>query len=211
MEQILQYIFSFAYGAGLNDATAQKAYPGESKKFLRENNEAKDIVRAYIDGILNGENPDFYAVAKRLQASFNKWEEQKGYDEPLFSFGNAQKLINITVKFMYLAAYSNYAPMRSRFQNCHCPLDRQMGARVKREICKIVKRKIRKIPEAELPDSILEIIKRDSWKGFDGTWSKIEEKVYEDYQAVVQFLAAKENLIPLEYDFRYFDQPIPGK
>ena len=203
MEQILQHIFSFAYGAGLNDATAQKAYPGESKKFLRENHEAKDIVRAYIDGILNGENPDFYAVAERLQASFNKWEKQNGYVDPLFSFGNAQKLINITVKFMYLAAYSNYAPMRSRFQNCHCPLDRQMGARVKREI--------RKIPKAELPDSILEIIERGSWKGFDGTWSKIDEKDYKDYQAVVRYLAAKENLIPLEYDFRYFDQPIPGK
>ena len=202
MEQILQHIFSFAYGAGLNDATAQKAYPGESKKFLRENNEAKIIVRAYIDGILNGENPDFYAVAEHLRDSFNNWEEQNDC-KILFSFGNAQKLINITVKFMYLAAYSNYAPMRSRFQNCHCPLDRKMGARVKREICKI--------PEAELPDSILEIIQRDSWKGFDGAWSQIEEKVYEDYQAVVRYLAAKENLIPLEYDFRYFGQPIPDK
>lgn len=203
MEQILQHIFAFAYGAGLNDATAQKAYPGESKKFLRENHEAKDIVRAYIDGILNGENPDFYAVAERLRDSFNKWEKQNGCKKTLFSFGNAQKLINITVKFMYLAAYSNYAPMRSRFQNCHCPLDRKMGAHVKREI--------RKIPKAELPDSILEIMERGSWKGFDGTWSQISRKVYEDYQAVVRYLAAKENLIPLEYDFRYFDQPIPGK
>ena len=78
-----------------------------------------------------------------------------------------------------------------------------MGAHVKREI--------RKIPKAELPDSILEIMERGSWKGFDGAWSQIEEEVYEDYQAVVRYLAAKENLIPLEYDFRYFDQPIPGK
>lgn len=202
MEQILQYIFSFAYGAGLNDATAQKAYPGESKKFLRKNHAAKDIVKVYIDRILNGENPDFYDVAERLRDSFNKCEEKNGC-EILFSFGNAQKLINITVKFMYLAAYSNYAPMRSRFQNCHCPLDRKMGARVKREICKI--------PEAELPKDIREIKDRGSWKGFDGTWSKIDEKDYKDYQAVVRYLAAKENLIPLEYDFRYFDQPIPGK
>ena len=111
MEQILQHIFAFAYGAGLNDATAQKAYPGESKKFLRENNEAKIIVRAYIDGILNGENPDFYAVAERLRDSFNKWEIQNGCKNTLFSFGNAQKLINITVKFMYLAAYSKWAPV----------------------------------------------------------------------------------------------------
>ena len=207
MEQILQYIFAFAYGAGLNDATAQKAYPGESKKFLRENHEAKDIVRAYIDGILNGENPDFYAFAERLRDSFNKCEEKNGC-KILFSFGNAQKLINITVKFMYLAAYSNYAPMRSRFQNCHCPLARKMGARVKREICKI---RDSQIPKAELPDSILEIIKRDSWKGFDGAWSQIKEEDYKDYQAVVRYLAAKENLIPLEYDFRYFGQPIPDK
>ena len=202
MEQILQYIFTFAYGAGLNDATAQKAYPGDNKKFLRENEEAKNIVRAYIDRVLNGENPDFYAAAERLTDSFNDWEKQKGYPI-IFSFGNAQKLINITVKFMYLTAYANYRAMRIRFQNCHCPLDRQMGVRIKREI--------RKTAKAEHPDSIREIIERGSWKRFDGTWSRISRQDYEDYQALVRYLAAKENLIPLEYDFRYFDQPLPGK
>lgn len=202
MEQILQSIFAFAYGAGLNDATAQKAYPGDHKKFLRDNDEAKTIVRAYIDGILEGKNPDFYDAAERLEASFNNWEKQKGYDK-IFSFGNAQKLINITVKFMYLSAYTNHALMRSCFQNCHCPLDRQMGARVKRLI--------RNIPETELPDHIRTVVKKGSWKRFDDTWSKIEREDYEDYQALVRYQAEKENLIPLEYDFRYFGQPLPRK
>ena len=191
-----QYIFKFAYRAGLHDATAQQAYPckeGEQKK-LRENKDAIKIVQSYIDSILNGAPEDFYEVAEKLVASFNAFES-KNHLSGKFLFGNAQKLINITAKFMYLTVYAN-SHLRANFECCHCPLDRIMGRFVKKEAKKLTK---------PFPHEIEDIIKNKGWKVWDGTWSKISEDDYRNYQTMVTYLAEKEGLFPLEYDYRHFE------
>lgn len=43
-------IFDFAYNAALNDATLQKAYSGK-KKDIESNQNARKIVKAYIDAV----------------------------------------------------------------------------------------------------------------------------------------------------------------
>ena len=44
-----------------------------------------------------------------------------------FSFGNAQKLINMTIKHIYLHTYTidslGFPSIRERFRYCHCPMD----------------------------------------------------------------------------------------
>lgn len=40
-----------------------------------------------------------------------------------FTFGNAQKLINVMMKYFYGTTYTNVA-LRSNFQYCHCPMDK---------------------------------------------------------------------------------------
>ena len=39
-----------------------------------------------------------------------------------FTFGNAQKLVNMTAKYMFLRAYGDNGE-RSKFEGCDCPMD----------------------------------------------------------------------------------------
>ncbi len=194
MADIKEEIFDFAYGAGLHDATNQKAYickKGE-KKLLRENQDAKNIVREYIDNIFSETSCDFYEVANRVIKSFNDFEIQND-STGRFTFGNAQKLINITVKFMYISIYAN-PNLRNKFSYCHCPLDEIIG--------RVVKKRIKKeLVNKNAPDDIKEIINKGTWKSWDGAWSRITEESYRDYQAVVLYFSDVDNVLPVEFDY----------
>ena len=193
---IREKLFDFAYGAGLHDATAQKAYQQSQKRILYQNHEAKAIVKAYLDAILDEQPSDFYTTADSVVSSFRRFEKERGLPER-FSFGNAQKLINITVKFMYLAAYLNHSEMRKKFSICHCPLDRKMGEFVAEEL---KKRKADK----SLPKNLQELLQSGRYTVFSGTWSRITEEDYRLYQASVCYLAKAEGVIPIEYDYLHF-------
>ena len=70
-------IFNFAYEMALRDATLQGAYEGANKIELRKNEKAKQLVLAYIQNIFSGKNPDFYAVEKAVEDSFQRYIEEK--------------------------------------------------------------------------------------------------------------------------------------
>ena len=46
-----------------------------------------------------------------------------------FKFGNAQKLVNMILKYFYISTYNN-DNMRKGFQYCHCPMDQQLLEKV---------------------------------------------------------------------------------
>jgi len=193
-------IFKFAYRAGLHDATAQRAYPCQKGEeiMLRQNEDAAKIVKEYIDSILSGEPQNFFNVAKRVTDSFHTFEQSHGMSCS-FSFGNAQKLINITAKFMYIVVYTS-PQLRERFNVCHCPLDRKMGSFVKKKI-----RDLKKSSPSDLPEKIQEILAGNDWKEWDGTWSDIKKSSYTSYQEIIKYLSAKEELSPIEYDYQHFN------
>lgn len=117
MKKIDSAIFDFAYENAMRDATLMQAYSG-NKKQLKNCTEAREIVWSYIDRILKGnEEGSVKDVINHTAEAF------AGY--PSFTFGNAQKLVNMTAKYMYMATYCN-EDMRSKFtlDNCDCPMDR---------------------------------------------------------------------------------------
>lgn len=193
-------IFDFIYTIAMRDATQQKAYnligykatkdtkkPDDYKKeVLLQNNVAKDIIREYIDNIISGNNPDFYVVEKAVEDSFGVFIQGKTYLSP-FTFGNCQKLINMTVKYFYIVTYS--APtIRSHFNSCHCPMDNVMIKTVKSELKKDNK---------SLKDFG---VKNDDLK----SWSKIvnsNTSQYDAFQEIVKYLAQKQGVSPIEYDY----------
>ena len=124
-------IFNFAYEFALRDATLQNAYTG-SLDVLRKNAEAKRILRSYIDTIFAGNANDglFWETAQRIEASFAEFLDGR---QPRFTFGNTQKLINMTTKYMFIACYQN-GGLRRSFAACHCPMDRIMVERVIKEL-----------------------------------------------------------------------------
>lgn len=201
--ELQKKIFDFSYGAALGDAIGQKAFEG-NKKSMRNNEEAKCIARQYIDDIINGKNPDFYKTAKELEKSFTRYIEENKSDiaykrkdgnlsNPVFRFGNAQKLINMLSKNMFLLVYQNEA-LRSYFNQCHCPMDNVMIENVKKALEKINNEEATAL-----------------WKRYKNSgnlaWSRIESEnieQYEAFQACVKFLADKEGLSLVEYDYWYW-------
>ena len=97
-------IFGFVYRMALQDAVRQRAYEGK-KKDLYEIQEVKNTVKKYVDymiknsGLTEEEHEKFFKDST--------WEVCKIIDKEEFTFGNAQKLINMTTKYLYIVCYAD--------------------------------------------------------------------------------------------------------
>ena len=183
------YIFEFAYENAMRDATLRTAYNGDKNK-LRKNTKSKELIKEYIDMIIKGETPCFYSAEKIVENSFSK-------NEP-FTFGNTQKLINMTVKYMFISTYSNQS-LKQHFNNCHCPMDGKM--------IKMVKKKAAEL--SELNDILSKYGQRNrGWKSFlKETWSTYTQEDVDRYnlfQDLIKCLADHDGISPIEYDYKYW-------
>lgn len=187
-------IFDFIYTMALRDATMRRAYEGERTPLFK-NDDAKNATREYINALLRGENPDFYTTAETVENGFR----DKGHE---FTFGNTQKLINMTVKYMYIAAYQkeHYADLREKFKGCHCPMDSIM-----------VKKVIKEIKSQIDEEEVCELLKghERNWRSFlQNAWSKMDKDKDKDqyklFQNLVKYLSDKKGLTPIEYDYKEF-------
>lgn len=125
-EKISSKIFEFTYMCAMRDAILREAFKGE-KTWVENVTGAKVMLRKYIDKVLNNDfdsqdNHDKYLleIANEICKAINEERPQNAI--AIFSFGNAQKLINMTVKYVYASCYQN-PNLRVGFRYCHCPLD----------------------------------------------------------------------------------------
>jgi len=210
VNEIDRKIFEFAYSMALRDAVLQKAYKGMNKKTLLDNKEAAVIVEKYIQGVFKGEDPDFYTTEEAVERYFKVFIEDNNLmtesgTPAAFTFGNTQKLVNMTAKYMFLSAY-NDSKKKALFNCCHCPMDGIMIEKVISEIDKL--KDIDKVALCE--KSVLKSVKPDmylsnGWRQLLRVpWSQItldDHRIYDEFQMIVRFLSDKEGLIPVEYDF----------
>ena len=126
-------IFDFIYSCSMHDAILQRAFEGE-KEWVEKVENAKQPLRKYIDYIISNRfgsqeahDACFIKTANEICKTIN--DNKPTYASDVFSFGNAQKLINMMVKHVYSFCY--YAPdLRQNFRFCHCPLDSIMLKKV---------------------------------------------------------------------------------
>lgn len=190
-------IFAFAYTMAFRDATMRNAFPRRNNtESERESNEAfherKDeikhhsekTVRAYIDSIISESNQESYDSLCVIKALCDEHNTNLG-----FSFGNAQKLVNMTAKYMYLSTYGD-EKKRELFSNCHCPMDSVMMDRI---VEKQEEYSLGRI-EFEIPWSRLKISDTKS----------LEE--YKRFQEYIQQIADKKKIYPIEVDFLLWDE-----
>lgn len=120
----------------------------------------------------NGCGPfDFYGLCDDFKSDLNAERASVGYTP--ISFGQAQKMINITVKYLY--CYDDSNKFRSRFALCHAPLDAIMKNKVYNELnvfgypdIKVYRKKVKPC-----------------------AWTSLEDvDVYEEYRKAIDFLAA---------------------
>lgn len=185
-------IFNFAYHMAMNDATMQKANKGK-KRDIESNESVKDAVRKYITDIFDGKKYSFCDTADNVRKAVG--------DDKLFTFGNIQKLINMTAKYMYITCYHDNSK-RNLFKNCHCPIDRNVIDTVYNKYKNCGK-------NADLlnyKDSGKQTSDKSkiSWSNFsfEYTDSRDSRAIYDHLQEMISELAKKANLIPIEYDFK---------
>ena len=118
----------------MHDAILQKAFKGE-KTWVGQVESPKIVLNAYICKVLNNKfssqsehDKFFLETANNICEEINSNKPQ-GIETDIFSFGNAQKLINITVKHIYTFCYQT-ASLREGFRFCHCPVDAIMVGNV---------------------------------------------------------------------------------
>lgn len=187
-------IFEFVYELALRDAVMRTAYLGD-KSELRKCKEAKNIVRQYADDIIDGKFFDYdgyYKIAADLCNSFNpyiKVPEGSKNKNPQFTFGNAQKLLNMTMKYLYITCYKNHM-LRKNFKNCHCPMDGIMIDKVKK--------KFKNCSRREKEEHIGKF-KNISWSRL--SFCDEDKIIYQQFQDTVSSLAKTENMFPMEYDY----------
>ena len=173
-------VFEFAFNEALNDATRRTAAASAKIEFVNDK-EAYERVKGCIRKYAD-------AVLDRdnkIKPDF--YDVEKDVEGLLgkyakFTFGNEN--------------------LRDEFKECHCPMDRIMKDRVV-ELCK------KDDAAKELLEYEKDKKKTKNWS--DVSWSTISKEdygVYEAYQKMVKYLAKKDNLIPLEFDFKEF--PLGG-
>lgn len=210
-------IFDFAYEMAMRDAIMMKAYQGD-KKAPKECTKAKRILKEYIDSLLLRGEWDFYKIEEEFEEQIKK---ELGEQAEPFTFGNCQKVINMTAKYIFIATYAN-EDLRKKFEKCHCPMDSIM-------INAVIGKLKEKIKEGKLEydgtkcesvNDFLEAINDKRELKIDnpnitylrGSWSKIERNVSQQYklfQEVVKYLAEtykksepdKKGVSPIEYDY----------
>lgn len=178
-------IFDFVFTMALRTATDRGVYKGNKNNIL-DNENAKRILKEYVNNIMDGKNYDFYFTADKLEKEIQK-------NNPDFCFGHVQKLINITCKYFYITVYYN-SSLRKKFNNCHCPLDRKMKKKIIIEL-----KKHEKNLKSDIGYEYIDIKRL-----FKNAWSKMQNnniEQYELYQKCINYLAEKSNVSPLEYDY----------
>lgn len=134
-QEMREKMFAFLYGCAMHDAILQKAFDATEKTWVGEVTAPIQYVQEYVDRVLGNrfaskeEHDDYFLqLANRICSAINE-EGEKRSITTVFGFGNAQKLINMTIKFIYGFCYQD-SSLRQGFRFCHCPLDRYMLAAV---------------------------------------------------------------------------------
>lgn len=191
-------IFRFIYIAAMRDAVIQLAYKGE-KKCLTEldiMSSLKGEIEPLIHKVLNNEylsqdeyDEDFLKTTIHICKCINDTAKNNE-----FTFGNAQKLINIMLKYFYISSYRNNNS-REKFRFCHCPMDQQLLKKIWNNREKI---------DSDIIlgnyDCFLKSWGKEDFEE-DNNGNIVFPKRYKLFQQAVRCLAEKKGLNPLEYDY----------
>lgn len=192
-------IFAFIYAAAMRDATLQLSYRGEKAwltdcdRFPASTIKLKEFVSDVIFNRFQNQvdfDERFVTVAKTLCDEINI---QAKNDE--FTFGNAQKLINIMMKFFYLHTYGNNVAKKA-FRFCHCPMDQQL--------LDSVWKNRNKLSTSAHKDLGRGADFRISWGNEQFTLNCGEADYpprYKAFQSAIKEFADSKNVFPIEYDF----------
>ncbi len=198
-------VFSFIYGCAMRDAILQRSFHGE-RRWVANVPEAQMIVKKYIERVINGEfsqagedvklahDEAFCEAAIQVCDAINGYPQKPAGCGP-FEFGNAQKLINMTVKHVYLHTYTmnllNLPQVRERFRYCHCPMD------------SIMLQKVWELRKSKLDSTFRKPWGNEAFECDETTKKQTLPKRYKLFQNTILDIIAESNgdVFPIEFDY----------
>lgn len=217
-KRIVDAAKAFPYGlelrTAIRNAIGRNAYRplsgSKTEETERIAKKADPIIERYLQKVERGEcdASEFMKCARKVAEALEvDPKETEGRLEKI-TFGNIQKLINISAKHRYIRAFlenmkgsgdwfDNPESPRNRFRHCHCPMDRILMKRTLAEYRK--KGKDRSFVECGW-SSI-------AWSKivFGKTQNRYSISYYERFQDMVKELAASEGILPVEYDIVHWE------
>ena len=214
-----QAVFNFIYGCALRDAILQKSFVGE-KAWIAKVTEAEMLVKEYIDAVLRGDfegtsrersgksldkhNEVFLDTAIKVCDVINNYVSKPELTDK-FTFGNAQKLINMVVK--HVSAHSHclnslgHGSIREKFIFCHCPMDTIMLTQVWKEYANAFGKEKRK---QQLANDFCKAWGSEDFSLVDGKRGYPQR--YLDFQnALLEIVNYNHgSIFPIEYDYLYW-------
>lgn len=191
-------IFRFIYIEAMRDAVIQLSYKGEKKWLMKLDfiNSLKDEIEPLVNKVLNNDyssqeeyDKDFLLKTISICKTINDKAKNNN-----FTFGNAQKLINIIIKHFYITSYKDDIS-KKKFKFCHCPMDRLLLENIWSKRKELDNDKI-----LGNRDYFLKSWGNENFE-VDETGKKMYPKRYMLFQQAVRFLAQKDGINPLEYDY----------
>lgn len=213
-------VFKFVYGCALRDAILQKAFSAEKKDWVKDVSAAETTVCGFVSRILDGKyaaadedtkreyEKDFIKTASELCDAVNNYSEKpSGVYIGKFAFGNAQKLINMTVKHIYAHTYTVHRlngdgaeSVRDAFRHCHCPMDSIMLGKVFRKYGELFGSKARRETLGKSEEFCKAWGKEDFlYRGSE----PLPSKRYASFQTAIANIIKKSGgtVYPIEYDY----------
>ena len=176
-------IFSFVYSAAMVDATRRTSCASNISRYLGDEDNvknAKNTVQRYCEMIINGKEVSVCELATEVEKSLSG-----------FTFGNAQKLINMTMKYLFISCYDN-PEKRIGIANCDAPMDSAMRDFVYRSY---------RLFMGEKPGFYIS----KPWSNLDGVKGQRE---YLAYQAAIEEIILFKGLHirRIEFDYLFWDE-----
>lgn len=187
-------IFDFYYDLAFRDATMRKAFKRKDEekyddaKFHERKSKIKDAAKGcvanYIDLIMKGKCGE----DTTRDTIIGVFKETSQYG---FTFGNAQKLVNMTAKYFYMICYNDKS-LRKNFKYCHCPMDSRMINVVLDRRGNEDKRSIK----SNMGWSMLGLNDENDENGVS--------IAYQKFQQIIKEIGDNEQIYPLEVDYKYW-------
>ena len=184
------YMLKFISGIAINDALIRTAYKGDKNVVKEKINSSliQNMMKEYIDNILDGREPDFKTVTDKIMFELN---------DSLFSFGNAQKYVSMYVKYVYIMTYK-HPELRKHFNYHPAPMDSIMI----KHICDRLNNdtNVQSVFSGKGKDfnKIVKLLKYCTWSNI----TKFDDAQFIAYQDAIKILAEIDNVNPIEYDYK---------
>ena len=190
-ETIEEKIFDFAYNMALLDSTRRTKAAG-LKSQIAQLTGIRDAIKTYAGYYYLGKGNKEYA------GSFDKCVEkiQEIKVGGPFTFGNIQKLINMTMKYLYIRYYGCNG-VRERCKDCHAPMDSIMMTFIYESYYVLHRTDSSNKKNGIAPPGF----KREGWSNL------LDDTEYKCFQCKIQWIIKERKLQmnPIEFDYCFWD------